>query len=90
MDIYELESQYVLDRISKHCPEALSAYLQCINRADQKGKTFFSHELVEVDMSMSWSKFRNNIKKLALEDLIEWSPLNEGIAISLVDFNENI
>jgi hypothetical protein len=83
MDLYAIDSQIVLERISRHCPQALATYLQCINRADKDGTVFFSKELVEIDMSESWSKFKNRIKQLAREDLLEWHPFNKGISITL-------
>lgn len=89
MDLYAITSQEVLDRISRHCPQSLSTYLQCINRADEKGCVFFSRQMVEVDMSEGWTKFRNQIKKLALENLLEWHPFNQGIAITLADVHED-
>ncbi len=87
MDIYDIEAQEVLERISRHCPEALSAYLQCINRADEKGIIFFSKKCVEVDMSEEWRPFRNKIKKLARENLLEWCPFNDGISVTLADIH---
>lgn len=89
MDLYAITSQEVLDRISRHCPDALSVYLHCINRADEKGTVFFSKSLVAIDMSECWTKFRNKIKKLALENLLEWHPFNDGISVTMVDVNEN-
>ena len=89
MDLYAITSQEILDRISRHCPEALSIYLQCINRADAKGNIFFSKDLVEVDMSEKWAKFRNRIKKLALENLLEWHPFNDGILVTLAAQDED-
>ena len=83
MDLYTVTSQETLERISRHCPEALSTYLQCINRADKEGSSFFSRQLVEVDMSDDFRVFRNNVKKLARENLLEWHPLDNGIAITL-------
>ena len=84
-----MTSQEVLDRISRHCPEALSAYLQCINRANQEGTIFFSKDLVEIDMSDEWRPFKTNIKKLARENLLEWHPFNDGISVTLADVHEN-
>lgn len=87
MDIYAVTSQEVLDRISRHCPEALSAYLQCINRANKEGTIFFSKDLVEIDMSDEWRPFKNNIKKLARENLLEWHPFNGGLSVTLADLH---
>ncbi len=84
MNIYTLTTQEVLERVSRHCPEALSTYLNCINRADQKGTIFFSKDMVDINMSEDWRQFRNNIKKLARESLLEWHPFNEGISVTLV------
>jgi len=85
MDLYSITTQEVLERISRHCPEALSSYLQCLNRADENGMIFFSKELVEIDMSENWSPFRNNIKKLARENLISWQPFNNGISVTIME-----
>lgn len=87
MDIYAITTQEVLDRISRHCPEALSAYLSCINRANAEGTVFFSKSMVDVDMSDEWHKFRNNIKKLARENLLEWHPFDGGISVTLADLH---
>lgn len=87
MDIYAVTSQELLERISRHCPESLSTYLQCINRSDSDGTVFFSRDLVEVDMSEDWRKFKSNIKKLARENILEWHPFNNGISVTLAGYN---
>ncbi len=89
MDIYTLAIQEVLDRISRHCPESLHTYIQCVNRSDKDGNVFFSKHLVEVDMSDNWRPFRNNIKKLARENLLEWHPFDNGISVTLADIHEH-
>jgi hypothetical protein len=89
MDLYAITSQEILERISRHCPSALSTYIQCINRADDSGMVFFSRETVEVDMSEGWAKFRNNVKKLALENLLEWHQFDRGISVILAALDEN-
>ena len=87
MDIYAVTSQELLERISKHCPESLATYLQCINRSDDDGTVFFSKDLVEVEMSEDFRSFRNHIKKLARENLLEWHPFNNGISVTLAGYN---
>lgn len=82
-------SQEVLEQISRHCPESMSVYLHCINRVDENGKVFFSRHMVEVDMSETWTKFRNKVKKLAVEDLLEWHPFNRGLMITLANCHED-
>lgn len=85
MDFYAITTQEVLDRVSRHCPEALSTYLHCVNRADEDGRIFFSKNMVDIDMSEDWRPFKNNIKKLARENLLEWHPFDGGIAVTLAD-----
>ena len=87
MDIYAVTSQEVLERISRHCPKSMCAYLQCLNRANSEGSVFFSRDVVEVDMSEDWKKFVNQIKKLALENLLEWHPFHDGISVTLAAIN---
>lgn len=89
MDIHAITTQEILERISRHCPEALSAYLQCLNRANPDGSVFFSKELVEVNMSEEWRPFKSNIKKLARENLLEWHPFDQGISVTLADPDAN-
>jgi hypothetical protein len=36
-------------------------------------------------MSESWTKFKNNLKDLSRENLIEWVPIDGGLAIGLID-----
>lgn len=83
MDLQSPAAQEILEVLSRHCPNAISTYIQCINRADENGSFFFSKTLVQIDMSESWAKFRNAIKKLALEGLLEWHPVDNGIYVTL-------
>ena len=85
MNIFAITTQEALERVSRHCPEALSTYLQCLNRADKNGNFIFSKYLVDVEMSDDWDDFRKNIKKLARENLLEWHPLDEEISVTLAD-----
>jgi len=89
MDLYNITTQEILERISRHCPESMHAYLQCLNRAHRKDTLFFSKSMVETDMSLGWTKFKNHIKKLALENLLEWHPFNKGISVTMAALDED-
>lgn len=84
MDLYAITNQQILEKISRHCPSALALYIQCLNRCDKNGRVFFNKKIVEQEMSDSWTKVKNSIKKLALEDLLEWHPFDGGITVLLV------
>lgn len=90
MSLHESLSEQVLESISRHCPEALSTYLHCINRATSDRKVNFSRKLVEEEMSEGWTKFRNNLKKLAVEDLLEWHSTENGLTVILAEEDEDV
>jgi len=83
MDLHAITSQEILDRISRHCPGSLSTYLQVINRVNNAGEVQFTKKQIEFDMSETLTKFRNNLKKLALENLLEWHPVLDGLKVTL-------
>lgn len=89
MNMFSITTQEILERISRHCPDAMSAYLQCLNRSGSDSKVFFSKDFIEVEMSDNWLSFRNKIKKLARENLLEWHPVEDGISVTLADFHED-
>lgn len=89
MDYNTISSQEVLERISRHCPEALSTYFHCVNRADAEGVVYFSRDMIEIDMSETYTKFRNNVKSLARENLLEWHPTDHGISVTLAALDED-
>lgn len=84
MDIYTISTQQNLDLVSRHCPRALSTYTICICHADDDGRAFFSKKTITEELSESYVKFKNNIRKLALEFLLEWHENEAGISITLV------
>lgn len=83
MNITDVSSQQILEKISRHCPDAMCVYLHCINRADAKGELHLSKNMVEVQLSEDWDDFIKKIKSLAREDLLFWSPMNDGVAVCL-------
>jgi len=89
MSLFAITSQEILDRISRHCPEALSVYLNCINRSDADEQVFLSRDIVRDDLQMGWAKFKNHLRKLALENLLEWHYDRDGILITLAELYED-
>lgn len=85
MDLYAVTTQEILERISRHCPQSLSAYIQCLNRANDEGTVYFSKQMVDEILSEEFSIFRKNIKSLARENLLEWHPFDGGISVTLAN-----
>lgn len=84
MDHYAIVQQSTLDAIARHCPRALYTYTTLMGRADDGGALKLSREQITHDMSESYARFRNNVKSLALEGLLEWHESPTGISIQLV------
>lgn len=83
MDLYAIATQQTLDKISSHCPRALSAYLLCVAKSDHLGHIIFTREEIMNDRSESYVKFKNNIKMLAREDVLEWHEMGETMHVQL-------
>lgn len=83
MRVDEISSQETIEGLSRHCPECISTYMHCANRINNNRQVFFTKTMVTEEMSESWTKFKNNIKKLACESLLEWHPFNGGIMVTL-------
>lgn len=86
MTIGAIPSQDVLKRISRHCPEALANYLDCLNCAqnNDSSEIYFDRETVDIEMSDEWHIFKRNIKKLARENVLMWAPFDKGISVELI------
>lgn len=85
MDIHALTTSDILDRIARHCPEAMTTYLHCLHHIDVDGRHFFSRQEIEEDMSEEFRVFKNHVKKLSREGLLEWHPIDNGIHIALIE-----
>lgn len=83
MDFYAITTQRTLDQISRHCPRALYTYTICVSRVDENGRLFLTRDQIRNDLSESYTKFRNNLRALAQEDLLSWGEINNGISIEM-------
>lgn len=75
----------VLDQIGRHCPRAMSVYALCLGRADDEGKIMFTKSDIAKDLSESYCKFRNDLKALAREGLLEWHEIGEHLHVIVGD-----
>lgn len=83
MDLSAITTHQTLDKISKHCPRAITTYLTIIGEVDENNQAFFSRRQVVFDMNESWTIFKNNVRALASENLLEWHEIDDGISITL-------
>lgn len=79
----------VLDQISRHCPRALSTYVLCLSHANADDKCVFSKGDIQMDMHESFTMFRNNLKLLSREGLLEWHYIDDKIFVTLAAFNQD-
>lgn len=66
-----LFDQEILERISRHCPEALTVYIQCLNRSNDN-EVVLTPEIIDCQMSESACFVKNCLKKLAKENILNW------------------
>ena len=78
----------ILDLIGRHCPRSLNTYLMCLGHSNEEGKSIFSKQQIAQDLSESFAKFRNDLKALAREGLLEWHEMGGYLHIHLVKSNE--
>lgn len=79
----------ILEQIGRHCPRAMSIYALCLARADENLSLIFTKEEIRNDLSESYCKFRNDLKALAREGLLEWHEMNGKLHIILGDTTIN-
>lgn len=69
--------------IAKNCPRSLSTFIHIKSRVDNRGKVTFQKKEIMNDLSESFAKFRNDIRALAREDLLEWHQMGDYLHITL-------
>ena len=75
----------VLDQIGRHCPRAMSVYAVCLGRVDENLSVIFTKEEIVRDLSESYCKFRNDLKALAREGLLEWHEMHDKLHVIIGD-----
>ncbi len=88
MDFYVFASQETLERHSRHCPRAISTYIVCLNFQDKEGDIFLPKEDISEKLSCSYTKFKNDLKSLARENLLAWREVKDGLKISIAATEE--
>lgn len=81
--IFQILTPETIDIISRHCPRAFSTFIACLNRVDDEGRCCFSKEDITLGRSESYAIFRNNLKALAREGLLEWGELDGKIHVTI-------
>ncbi len=71
----------ILDQIGRHCPRAMSIYALCLGRMDDEYRVVLTKEEITRDLSESFCKFRNDLKALAREGLLEWHEMGERLHV---------
>ena len=71
-----------LEKVARNCPRALTTYLQVLCRSDDEGNLLLSRKEI-LDMGESFTKFRNDLRFLRLQDLLEWHQMKDQIHVTL-------
>jgi hypothetical protein len=83
LDIQTITTLQTLDRIARSCPRALSTFVHLLCRVNNEGKVSFRKEQIINDLSESYAKFRNDIRSLARENLLEWHQKGTSLHVTL-------
>lgn len=75
----------ILDQIGRHCPRAMATFAMCAARANENNKIIFTKEQITDDLSESYTKFKNDLKALAKEGILEWHEKQGHIVITIGD-----
>ncbi len=76
-----------LFQIAENCPRSFAAYLMCYQNADHDLYANLTKQIVEKEKSMSWTKFRNDVKALARQGLLEWHENKGAIEVTLAAYD---
>lgn len=77
----------VIDQIGRHCPRAMSVYVLCFGRMDENNSVSFTKDYIVNDLSESYCRFKNDLKSLAREGLLEWHEMGTNLHVILGDNN---
>lgn len=83
LDLYTITTHQTLDRIARNCPRALSAFIHLLTRADDEGNVTLEKKQITDELSESFACFRNDIRSLAREDLLQWHQTANSLHITL-------
>lgn len=83
MDIYTITTHQTLDRIARNCPRALTTYIHVLARANDKGSIALEKNQITNDLSESFTKFKNDLRALARETLLEWHQMGNYLHITI-------
>ena len=78
-------SQTALMLIAENCPRALYAYVICHINCDENLFIHISRRIID-EKSLSWTRFHNDIKSLARQGLLEWCYEDDGLSITLAEY----
>ena len=74
--------QEALWQIAESAPRAMPAYLLTYQQVE-RGSATIARDYIELDKSMSWTKYKNDLKSLARLGLLEWHQKGKNIVVRL-------
>jgi len=77
----------IIDQIGRHCPRAISCYVICLGRADADHNVVFRREEITTGLSESYCKFKNDLRALAREGLLEWHEMGYYLHVTLAEID---
>jgi hypothetical protein len=83
MDQYSLTDEETISRISDFCPRAMSSYFICLNKSSSGHCTFTRNEIRD-EKIRSWTKFKNDIRKLSQLYIVNFLDSGDRIDVEVI------
>jgi hypothetical protein len=82
---YSLTDEETVARIADICPRAMPSYFLCLHNANPLGRCTFTRKQVINDCVRSWTKFKNDIRRLSQLFILTFLDRDDVIEIELID-----
>lgn len=83
--INSIFNSHQIFQVAEFCPRALFTYLFIEKNKDENCHLIVSRQVIVNDMSLSWTRFVNDVKALARLGILEWHQSHDNLQIILAE-----
>lgn len=74
-----------LNQVAEFNPRAIFTYMLLERRRDEESRVFLTRDYIVKDLSLSWTRFLNDVKSLARMGILEWHLAHNNLQIILAE-----
>ena len=75
----------ILDQIARHCPRAMGTYALCLSQMNENNTFVLTRNQIINDLSESYTKFKNDLRSLSKEGVLEWHSNGDYLTVIIGD-----